>query len=329
LDWPFHRRAYLIAFAVLLKQSVLHDGVLVLVHSPLLDCTKVFSRLTVNRSVNGLLLSSAILGSWCLTEKVGFCQVSFPSINTFVRDAKSPFETPESTLSYWVNSVNKQNWANEFECYTGFQQAKFTYHIVISVHDLRRDETLAKEANQIFLKYGFPTSELERFRGTRLDLGHLTDSEEIRRQHEAQLLALQERIQRWRQEIQTQNIRWKEMIEELQPLLVAHHEKYRTLDPLISSGLVFHLGYHRIEKASVVDVQQQAARGTALAVLRDPRGLIAPESDNSHPIGVREMFRSFWKFDGSWTESTTRRTRIEVQFVNEKGEWKIDSVPFR
>lgn len=297
--------------------------------SPLLDLTRVFSRITVHRSLNCLLLPSAILGSWCLTEKVGFCQRSLPSINLFVRDTKNLFETPDSTLAYWVKSVNSQNWANEFECYSGFQRAKFTYQILVSTQDLRRDETLAKEANRVLLKHRFPVKTLDSFLGNRLDFSYLRDPAEIKRQHEAHLLAVQAMIQRWQREMQPQSIDWKAMIEELQPLLVAGHEKYKTFDSYVNTGVVFHLGYHRFEKASMVNVQEHSARGSAIAVLRDSRGIIDPESDESNPSGVRSLFSSVWKVDGSRMKPATRRTRIEVQFVKERGEWKIDSVPFR
>ncbi len=205
-------------------------------------------------------------------EKVGFCQRSLPSINLLVRETKNPFETPDSTLAYWVKSANSQNWANEFECYSGFQRAKFTYQILVSTLDLRRDQTLAKEANRVLLKYRFPVTTLDSFLGNRLDLSHLRDPAEIKRQQETQILAVQARIQRWQREVQSQSIDWKPMIEELQPLLVAGYEKYKTFDSYVNTGVVFHLGYHRFEHASMVDVQEQSARGSAIAVLRILKG---------------------------------------------------------
>ncbi|AMV30705.1 hypothetical protein VN12_01220 [Pirellula sp. SH-Sr6A] len=200
---------------------------------------------------------------------------------------------------------------------------------MVSTHDLLRDEKLAKEAGRIFLKYEFPSSVLDGILPHRIDSSHLTDPEEMREQHDSHLRSIRASIQRWEREIQPLDVRWEAMIGELQPILVTCYERYRTTDPHINMGIVFHLRYHRFVQSAVVEVQEHAARGTAVALLRDTHGLLDPDFKDSNPIRIRSSFTALLKVNSAWAKSKARRTRIDLQFVKEGDDWKIESVPLR
>lgn len=300
-----------------------------ILYSPLRFRGSVSFRLFANGILKRLFLGYVLFGVWSFAERLGFGQSSFHPNLFFARNTESKFETPEATMASWMLSVNREKWADEFACYSGFQRSKFTYEIMVSTHDLLRDEKLAKEAGRIFLKYDFPSSVLDGFLPHRIDSSHLTDPEDIREQHDAHLRSIRASIERWEREIQPLDTRWEEMIGELQPLLVTCYERYRTADPHINTGIVFHLRYHRFVQSAVVDVQEHAARGTAVALLRDTQGLLDPDSKDSNPIRIRSAFTALLKSNSAWAKSKSRRTRIDLQFVKEGDDWKIDSVPLR
>lgn len=78
-----------------------------------------------------------------------------------------------------MNSVNRQDWRDEFSCYIGAQQVQFTYQIVMSVREFSDAEDLVEQCDSILQECKFPLSILDRFSSLRTDLSDITDPNEV------------------------------------------------------------------------------------------------------------------------------------------------------
>jgi hypothetical protein len=245
--------------------------------------------------------------------------------------ADKRFETPQATADYWVRAVKKHNWREEYACYAGAQQAKFTLQVMISTRELNDSHDLAIELERILQKFSFPSNMLDDFPSLRVDLSNLSDPCEIQSGIDDRNEKRQLQLIRWQREVQPLNIDWGRMIGELQPLFTESYKRHlHDLHPS-NTGIAHHLGFHLFDRASIVIVDGNLAHGSIVAIVRDPNVLVDSDVGGPEPKGLTTS-STFWDRCFQFTLIRPRRVKRppeEIRLVRQADGWKIDSVPFR
>ena len=249
----------------------------------------------------------------------------------FSTTADSRFDTPQSTTAHWVKAVNKHDWREEYNCYTGMQQAKFTYQLMVSTRELSDSPDLAIELSRIFQRYSFASKLLDDFPSTRLDLSNLHDPNSMQSVIEEQVKKRQEQLVRWKREIQPLDIDWAGMIGDLQPLLIRSYQRHRHDVHPSSTGIARHLYYHRFHGPLNLEIVGDRANGSVIPIVFGPDVVFDEARDTREANGLKKISvwfdRSMQKLD--FVERRVKRSPEKIGLVREVEGWKIDLVPFR
>ena len=249
----------------------------------------------------------------------------------FSTTTSNQFLTPQSTTAHWVKAVNKPDWREEYNCYTGMQQAKFTYQLMVSTRELSDSPDLAIELSRIFQKYSFASKLLDDFPSTRLDLSNLHDPISKQSSIEEQDQKRQEQLIRWEREIQPLDIDWAGMIGDLQSLLIRSYQRHRHDIHPSSTGIARHLYSHRFHGPLNLEIVGDRANGSVIPIVFDPDRLVDEAKDIREANGLKKV--SIW-FDRSkqklaFLERRVKRSPEKICLVRETEGWKIDLVAFR
>lgn len=241
------------------------------------------------------------------------------------------FETPQSTTAHWVKAVNKHDWREEYVCYTGMQQAKFTYQLMVSTRELSDSEDLAAELSRILQRHRFASTLFDSFPSTRLDLSDLDDPILQQSAVEEQDRKRQEQIARWEREIQPLDMDWAGMIADLQPLFVRSYQRHRNDLHPSSGGFAYHLCYHSFQGPSNFEIVGDHASGFVTPIVSDP-AIVVDEAEvprEANGLGkVTAWFeRGVQKLPVA--QRRARRSPAKIGLLREMDGWKIHSVPFR
>jgi len=280
----------------------------------------------VENSLGFLLLLGA--SQFCCAQE---SRNSKPSHET--KFSEKGFETPQATASRLIQAVNKQRWGDEYECYTGGQQARFTYRILVSTRELNDTPDLFAKKEGVLQRFQIPNSILERFPSLRSDLSNVSDPQQIQSALQDHQRQLQSRLELWQREVQPLNIEWAKLVEELQPIFVENfrlHE-HEILHPS-QNGVVSHLGFHQFGRITKVQIDGDHAEGSLFAIVRDPEFTIEENTDEGEPFQKKNgqlnaFFESLRKLASR--ETHIRRPPMRISFVRETAGWKIDLIPFR
>lgn len=261
------------------------------------------------------------------------CQAQKPDTTTSSRFSTTSgvrFATPESTTAHWVMAVNQQDWREEYVCYAGAQQSKFTYQVMVSTRELSDSQDLSIELNRILQRYRFPANLVDDFQLTRLDVSHLNDPKLKDAAYEIQNEKRQESLKRWEHEVQPLNIDWASMIGELQPLFIRSYERHKHGIHPSSTGIAHHLHFHRFKRPSSLKVAGNRAEGSIIAIICDP-DVVINDAFVPEPRGLGMI--SNW-FDRGvellpFVDRRAKRTAEKIGLVEGLDGWKIDLVPFR
>lgn len=261
----------------------------------------------------------------------GFCQEYDTSSLKTALMAGRELGSAQATISRWKKGVNSQDWREEYECYSGVQQAKFSYQIMICTRELRDAQDLSEKLKLILHRFRFSEALLDEYPSMRLDLSHRSDPEEIQAVINDQKLVAQGQMERWEREVQVLDIDWAGMVEELQPLFTESCRRHSNDLHPSNTGIAHHLGYHRIDSASIVTVDANRASGTVVASLRDASTLIDDQTAADQPLGIKSALslsrpitlRMFFQ------KRHVKRPPREITLTSEHGKWTIDSAPYR
>jgi len=245
--------------------------------------------------------------------------------------ADNRFDTPQFTIAHWVKAVNQHDWREEDNCYTGMQRAKFTYQLMVSTRELSDSQDLTIELSRTFQRYSFVSTLLDEFPSTRLDLSDLHDPISKQSAIEEQDKKRQEQLIRWERNIQPLDIDWAGIIGELQPLLIRSYQRHRHDVHPSSTGITFHLYYHRFHGPLNLEIDGDRATGAVIPIVCDPDMVVDEDSDTRKANGLENV--SSW-FNQSikklpFVERRVKRSPQKISLVREMEGWKIDSVPFR
>lgn len=242
------------------------------------------------------------------------------------------FESPQVTANRLIQAVNNQRWRDEYECYTGRQQARFTYHIMVSTRELSDSPNLFAKKEGVLQRFQFPKAILDRFPSLRSDLSNLSNPQLIQlafQDHQRQLHSQQEL---WQREVQPLNIDWAKLIEELQPIFVENFRLHEHERHPSQNGVVSHLGFHQFGRVSHVQIDEDHAEGLLFAIVRDPDFTNEGNADEGAPFQKKKgklnaFFESIRKLASG--ENHIRRPPERISFMRESADWKIESIPFR
>jgi hypothetical protein len=241
------------------------------------------------------------------------------------------FESPQELAKYWMRAVNRQNWREEYRCYTGSQQAHFTYNITISVREFSDTKDLSDRCHLILRKFNFPSQILNRFASVRTDLSDVTDPREQEAILERLRIRREEQLDQWEREIQPMNLDWAGLIEQLQPLFTESYRRHSHDIHPSSTGIARHLSYHRFNLPLLNRVDAGYAEGTVVAVISDPNvetELDTNTSTSNQPISLTDRIQSFVKAVG-FRDRQVKRNPEKITFNKTDGGWRISSAPFR
>jgi hypothetical protein len=239
--------------------------------------------------------------------------------------------SPEDIAIQWMQSVNEQNWRREYECYTGSQQAAFTHKIVVCSRELLGAEDFASDLNQILRRFNVPNDLLDKYPSLRLDLSNMTNRDEIALAVEKQSKLRRQQLLRWESEVQTLDVDWAGLIEELQPLFVESLQRHQNDDHPSSSGLAYSLGYYTLDEVRNISVVGNLAEGSAIAIIRDPKimpGVEMIEERTTRPVSISSI--GDWISESLGFQKPVSRCLPEkITFKKVADGWRIDSAPFR
>lgn len=240
-------------------------------------------------------------------------------------------DTPKSTTATWVNAVNKRDWREEYNCYTGTQQARFAYQVMVSTRELKDSHDLSIELSRIFQNYSFPSSLLDKFPSTRMDLSNLHDQNLIQSAIDSQNEKRQEQLDLWEREIQPWDIDWSSMIGDLQPLLTRSYQRHKHDNHPSSTGIAHHLSCHRFVTPSNLKIVGKHAEGRVVAIVCDPTKVADEDADGREPSELKVI--PAWIDRGIQklpiVEPRVKRPAEKISLVREREGWKLDLVPFR
>jgi hypothetical protein len=292
--------------------------------TPLLSCFELSrsSRELLYPALILVILSNLNAPNYCLTQEPQKLQATATTIQ---------FESPQELAKYWMKAVNRQNWRDEYRCYSGTQQAQFTYNIFRSINEFSDTKDMSDQCDLILRQFNFPSQILGRFASLRTDLSGITNPQEMNAILERLRLSRKEQLQRWEREVQPLNLDWDGMIEQLQPLFIANYSRHsQDLHPS-STGIVHHLGYHRFELPSINRITEADAEGTVVAIIRDPN--IETELDtnaqtSNQSISLTNRIQSFVQ-DAGFRGRQVKRKPAKLLFTKIDGAWRISTAPYR
>lgn len=199
---------------------------------------------------------------------------------------------------------------------------------MVSTRELSDAQDLSVELGRILQKYRFPSSLLDKFPSTRLDLSNLSDPLLIQEALERQNEQRQEQIARWERNVQPSDTDWAGMIEDLQPLLSLSDQRNREGLHPSSTGIMRQLSYHRFDGPSKLKVNGDHAYGLVTTFVDDED---VKSEIHAEAIGPGKFF--------AWAKGRLRKTSLpqgrirqsmeKISLVRESEGWELDSVPFR
>lgn len=242
--------------------------------------------------------------------------------------ANSRFRTPQDTVTFWVKAVNGCRWGEEYECYTGDQQAKFTLQVIISTHELSDSRELSDELHRILESYRFPMRALDEYPSLRRDLSQFRDDSEIQKAINQQNEKRQLQLARWKQDIQPLAIDWARMMDALHPLLTKTYKRHlHELHPS-STGIVHHLNYHRFVRESIDEIDGTVAHGSVVPVIRDAKSMVNDDRFGQESTKLQSLLdHARWILRIRKRHGERSPEKIRLVKVDEG--WKLDTVPFR
>jgi hypothetical protein len=265
---------------------------------------------------------------WRMLVAVQSILVCGPALSPAWSDTAVPaeyrFRTPQSTAAHWVDAVNKQDWREEYECYAGAQQAAFTYHLMLSTRELGDDPDLAIKLGPILARHRFPHDVLDEFPSHRLDLSALTDPKEIEAAIQGQLEKRRTQLLRWEREVQSLNVNWPGLVEDLQPLLTESYRRHQHGVHPSATGIAHHLGFHQFDPASTIEENGNRADGSVVAIVRDPDWIAEPGVIDPKPWRLNVIPRFFGQ-----GKSHIKRAPKKIELVKQADGWKLEAAPFR
>jgi len=239
------------------------------------------------------------------------------------------FATPQDTADRLVEAVNEGNWRDEYECYTGSQQARFTYFTMVSTREVSDSPDLSAKVANVLQKFQFPSDLLERFDGQSLDLSGISDPQVVQLRMQEQQERREARLELWECDVQPLSIDWAGLIGELQPLLIENYQRHLNSGHKSQTGMVHHFDYHLFERASDIKVNGTRADGTIVAIVRDPA--IYQQDNFPGPPKKSTLYETMQDIYLTVTlaDRRLRRSPDRIEFVKEGDAWKVTSVPFR
>ncbi len=248
-------------------------------------------------------------------------------------DKDNRFETPEATIRTFRNAVKHRRWRDEYECYTGTQQAQFTYHLMVSTREISDSKDLAPKVARLFQDFQIPSGLLNRFPSMRVDLGANLDDQQIQAVLDAQASERKLRMERWQQEVQPLNIDWAGLIDELQPIFLKNYARHKNTHHPSQSGIVSHLDYHTFDAVKDLEIRHDTAKGMIVARLRDTNALVQDEvasgtwNPTSHGKSALANLKD--RLLPVSLRAHTEREASEISFIRQPDGWKIAMVSFR
>lgn len=268
------------------------------------------------RSLNFDPLMIVLTALWVSLSTMLFAQ-------TAERRATEGFSSPQKTLDTFSEAVRAEKWREEYLSYSHSLRSRFTYFLIRAVDELSSENDLMLKASQKLQEHGVPDEAFTNYTSLRAVNQSITP-EEFQQQ-------LQQRLDRWKNEIYPKVAQWPELIEDLQPLLSENNKRHK-LDPTHPSqtGIIRHFNFHYYEPATDVTFSQRKAQAKIVAVVRDPDW---ESVENPHAKAEVEKPSFIDRFSAKISRlvsgSNIRRPPGNVQLIFEDNEWRIDSIPYR
>lgn len=239
------------------------------------------------------------------------------------------FATPQDTADRLVEAVNEGNWRDEYECYTGSQQARFSYFAMVCTRDVSDSPDLSAKVAKVLQKFQFPSELLERFAGQSLDLSGISDPQVVQLRMQEQQKRREARLELWECDVQPLSIDWAGLIGELQPLLIENYQRHLNSGHQSQTGMVHHFNYHLFERVSDIKVNGTRAEGTIVAIVRNPEisqwdNFPDPPKEMTIPERLKDIYLTV-----TLADRRLRRSPDRIEFVKEGDAWKVTSVPVR
>jgi hypothetical protein len=292
--------------------------------------------LTICPFAASLLLVISLSGCCRYYTRVADSFIARPSISNHNR-----FATPQDAADRLVRAINGRRWRDEYECYTGVQQARFTYLVIVHARELRDSQDLFLKFEQVLQNFQLPLDLLDRFPDQRLepseildlndisDLSHISDPAVIEIIIQGQDDS-QTKLERWQQEVQPLSIDWAQLIDELQPLFIENYRRHSRHSYLTEHGIVHYLDYHLFERASNIEVNGTRAEGSIVAIVRDPDVVQFGDDRQWEGSGATTWDSLCYMLEGvACKDRRLRRAPERMEFIKEGDTWKVASVPFR
>lgn len=239
------------------------------------------------------------------------------------------FATPQDTADRLVEAVNEGNWRDEYECYTGAQQARFTYFVMVGTREVSDSPDLSAKVESVLKKFQVPSNLLERFPSGSLDLSSISDPQEAQLRLQEQQERREARLELWEREVQPLSIDWAGLIEELQPLLIENYQRHLNSGHQSQTGMVHYFDYHLFEKVSDLKVNGTRAEGAIVAIVRDPEVSQWDDFPNDpKEMTISERLQDIYQ-TVTLADRRMRRSPDRIEFVKEGDAWKVTSVPSR
>jgi hypothetical protein len=283
-------------------------------------CTKRFA-------VGPIAVSLVLVIGLAGCQHVGPVTGRSVSPSTVLNDRQ--FATPQDTADRLVSAVNEGRWRDEYECYAGSQQARFTYFVMVCTREVSDSPDLSAKVENVLQKFHFPSNLLERFPSTSLNLSAIIDPQEAQLRLQEQQEMREARLELWECDVQPLSIDWAGLIEELQPLLIENYQRHLNSGHPSQSGVVHYLDYHLFETVSDIKVDGIRAAGSLIAIVRDPTAYHVDDFPGT-PRGtiVSETLRDIYQ-TVTLADRRIRRDPERIEFLKEGDQWKVVSVPFR
>jgi len=282
------------------------------------------TRLAVRRFAVSLLLVITLIGSYrYYTRMRGHSALRPTTID------HSRFATPQDTGDRLVHAVNARRWRDEYECYTGAQQARFTYHVMVSIHELSDSQDLSVKLAHILQKFQFPLDLLDRFPSQRSEYIYTGDPMEIPPSIQEHHNHVDLQLERWQHEVQPLSIDWARLIEELQPLFIENYRRHMHHSHPSDTGIVWYLDYHLFKRVPDIKVNGSHAEGSIVAIIRDPEVFELSEVQEAwHGITLSDMLYHVFGII-TFKDRRAKYPPERIEFVKVGDLWKVASVPFR
>lgn len=268
------------------------------------------------RSLNFAPLTIVVIALWVSISTMLFAQ-------TAERPSTEAFSSPQKTLDRFDKAVRAEKWREEYLSYSHSLRSRFTYFLIRAVDELSSENDLMLKASQALQEQGVPDEAFTNYTSLRAVNQSITP-EEFQQQ-------LQQRLDRWKNEIYPKVAQWSELIEDLQPLLSENHKRHE-LDPTHPSqtGIIRHFNFHYYEPATDLTFSQRKAQAKIVAIVRDPNWESVEDPNAKADVKQASFIDRFSaKITRLVSGSNIRRPPENVQLIFEDNEWRIDSIPYR